>query len=279
MKIKNFFEQGVTNIEYAIIMGTVGLLATGGLTVLGLTVGGGYEYLTNELELPTPTPTASAMELPTPVPTPTPLPTEEPVEPEDRDMDDVEDESGEQRDREDDTYFYDDFADGDTEGWFPAAGKEWRLEDDYYCAGPVKKEHRSFAGNPNWTDYTVTVRAELARGKGFGVYFRATNPKKVNAYIFQYDPGYGIGAFLFRKVKAGRESRPFAVVRVPRGYNWYHQLRTVSVQVKGDTFTAFVDGQQVLQAKDSTYKNGQIGLRTWWKSEVCFDEVTVTPLK
>lgn len=162
--------------------------------------------------------------------------------------------------------------------WQQVKGKRWRKENGAFCAGPGG-EHRSFYGAENWTDYVVTFTAELYKGNGFGVYFRATCFEKANAYIFQYDPGYGKGAFLFRKIVGGRERSPFARAKAPVEYQWHKVSRQIKVVVKGDTFTAYVDDQRVLRASDSEYTHGAVGLRTWDGSDVCFSDFQITFLE
>jgi hypothetical protein len=173
-------------------------------------------------------------------------------------------------------FLYDSFDDGDSSDWTVSSGKDWYVKDNRYCTSLQNGEHRSFTGDPAWTDYIVTVQAELMQSKGYGIYFRVENIKPLDAYVFQYD--YGLRAFVYRKVIKGREKSPFAVMRIPAEYNWYNQPRLIKIQVKGDTFTTFVDGQQVLQASDPDYQAGQIGLRTWSASDTCFDDVTVSSL-
>jgi len=94
----------------------------------------------------------------------------------------------------------------------------------------------------------------------------------MNGYVFQYDPGYYPGAFIIRKWVNGRElSAPIAVAKAP-GYDWYSSPRDIEVVVEGDTFTAYVDGVEVLTATDSTYATGGSGLRNWDSTKVCFDQ-------
>jgi len=270
-------ENGNASIEYAIAIATIALASVGGLILLGMTVGGGYDYIANSIEMQTPVPTAVITATNTITqPTQVTAPAADPVE---RDRESTtDDETGDERSRQASAWLFDNFDDGDTEDWYPVRGETWRNENGRYCAGKVKKEHRTLTGDPTWTDYIVSTQAELSEGKGFGIYFRATNPDKLNSYVFQYDPGYGIGAFLYRKVVNGREKRPFKVVRVSRGYEWYNTVHHVEVWVEGNTFTAFIDGQQVLQASEPEYKAGQVGLRTWGGSTVCFDDLSVMPL-
>jgi hypothetical protein len=140
-------------------------------------------------------------------------------------------------------------------------------------------EGRIFHVNLSQGDYTITVNgAVLNQGNGYGIWFRATNVEKVNGYTFQYDPGHGYGAFIMRKWVNGNELSPFAVAYAP-GYNWTTTPRQVQIVAKGNTFTAYVDGKQVLQGTDSTYTQGGVGFRTWDNTTARFGNISVDPLK
>jgi len=177
------------------------------------------------------------------------------------------------------TLFKDSF---DSSGnWKEVQGKWEIINGQYRNVGGG--EHRSFAftEDTSWTDYAVEVNALLTKGDGYGVYFRATNPEAVNAYVFQYDPGYNKaqgGEFLFRKVVDGKEMSPIARVRAPQGYDWYGQERLIKVEARGTTLVASIDGVPVLQVEDSSFTNGAVGLRTWDDTEAIFNDVQVTPL-
>jgi hypothetical protein len=126
------------------------------------------------------------------------------------------------------------------------------------------------------SDYVINLdAATLLQGNGYGVYFRVSNPEKVNGYTFQYDPGYG--AFILRKWVNGYELSPFAVARV-KNYDWHGESHAIKLVVQGDTFMAYVDGTQVLRGRDNTYTSGGIGLRTWDNTRVGFDAITVEPV-
>lgn len=169
------------------------------------------------------------------------------------------------------SYFSDDF--NNLSAWQIVMGK-WQAKDGELLGGPG--EGRIFR-HLSQSDYVITVNgAVLDQGNGYGIWFRASNVEKVNGYTFQYDPGYG--AFIMRKWVNGNELTPFAVARAP-GYNWYNTPRQVQIVVKGNTFTAYIDGKQVLQGTDSTYTSGGIGFRTWSNTTAHFDKISVDPIK
>ncbi len=155
--------------------------------------------------------------------------------------------------------------------WENRSGK-WRVKNDQMCTANTALSFNACSLQTNKKDYTVKLdSAELAKGNGYGVFFRVTRPDGAyNGYTFQYDPGYAGGAYIFRKWVNGRELSPFAVNRAP-GKQWHNSPHDVEVVVDGDTFTAYVDGEAVLTGVDDTYAEGGVGLRSWDSTRVCFE--------
>ncbi len=148
----------------------------------------------------------------------------------------------------------------------------WQIRDGRLCIdGPGRIYHPL-----DRSDYAINVNlARLTKGNGYGIFFRDSGGDRFNGYSFQYDPGYGRGAFIIRKWVNGNElSMPIARADAP-GYNWYGADRVVRLEVVGDTFTAYVDGQPVVQARDSAFSSGGIGFRSWDASSACFDNLSV----
>jgi fructan beta-fructosidase len=137
-------------------------------------------------------------------------------------------------------------------------------------------EARVAFGEDTWKDYTLTLNATLDRGDGYGVYYRADGEADISGYVFQYDPGWGGGAFLVRKVVDGNESPPLAVAEIPSGFPVYDVQHQISVSVVGDKQEIYVDSVKVLTLTDSTYTSGSAGLRTWDSTRAEFDAVAVT---
>jgi len=182
-----------------------------------------------------------------------------------------------------------DFNDGNAAGW-TETGPDWEVVDGVYIGGTSRGSsgnNRTFLGDENWTDYTVEVDADLMRGSGnaygYGVYFRARDYDNLNAYIFQYDPGYGSsGALLFRKIVNGSEQAPFGMADLPAGYVWKDQVKHITVTVSGSSFAAYLSDMNggaapVLEASDSSYSRGAIGLGTWGSAQAGFDNIKVSP--
>jgi hypothetical protein len=165
----------------------------------------------------------------------------------------------------------DDFS-TDFKGWNTLEGSGGSVQNGQLCPSNYTRALNTCSTSKNLRDYTVKLNGvNLKSGSGYGLIFRAENTKNgMTGYVFQYDPGYG--AFIFRKWANGVELNPPFAVAPAQGYGWYNTSRNIQVDVKGDTFTAYVDGKPVLTAKDSTYTGGGAGLRTWDSTQVCIDQ-------
>ena len=153
-------------------------------------------------------------------------------------------------------------------------------QDGKMCTSRGAKNYSNCSTQmPNNTDYSVYVSGtELTRGNGYGVFFRGTElDGRTNGYILQYDPGWGGGAIIMRKWINGRELPPFAVKRLP-GYDWYGEAHDIRIDVQGNTFTAYLNGEEILVGQDDTYTEGGIGIRSWDNSQTCIDSITVGQL-
>lgn len=127
----------------------------------------------------------------------------------------------------------------------------------------------------NGANYTASLNgANLTGGNGYGIFFRAGDPGLgVNGYAFQYDPG--ASGFVIRKWVNGVEINPSLGYKSYPSYKWYEKPHTLSIKVDGDTFTGYVDNVVMLTVKDSTYKSGGSGVRTWDSSNLCIDQFTI----
>ena len=131
-------------------------------------------------------------------------------------------------------------------------------------------------GDSSWTDYNVDVTATLESGSGYGVYYRADSNPKITGYVFQYDQGVG-NKFIVRTVVNGVEqSTPLQSVKMPSDFSIYNTQHDISISLQGSQQTIKVDGQTVLSFTDTTFTQGNAGLRSWGGSSVVFDAVTVT---
>jgi type II secretory pathway pseudopilin PulG len=168
---------------------------------------------------------------------------------------------------------FSDFNSGTATGWQTTMGSAVVQDGAYVLSG---SQGRSFTGDTSWDDYTIDTDATLTQGNGYGLFFRVTDPSSLTGYSFQYDAGWLGGSFIMRQWTAGHEANPFAVATAPLGFQWRDIERHITVKVQGNTFTTFIDGQQVLTGTNSAYASGQVGLRTWTNGSAEFDNFQVS---
>ena len=126
------------------------------------------------------------------------------------------------------------------------------------------------------SDYDINLNdVTLKQGNGYGVYFRTTTDASgLDGYAFQYDPGVGNKLLIRRWANGAEIMSPIAMVPIDATiYNVPHNFK---ISVKGDTFTVFMDGKQVLSAKDSTYPTGGTGLRSWDSTSACLNDFSIS---
>jgi Flp pilus assembly pilin Flp len=182
------------------------------------------------------------------------------------------------------TVFRDNFADPKASAakW-DFNGSWWSVSKSHLQAGPVSGWNTLLAyavGSNVQGDATISLQATLDQGWGYGVLFDLSgDPVKqnVNGYSFQYDAGWGTGAFTLYKLVNGVEIHPPLAVTFPdANYKWYGVQRTIRITTNGSLITAKVDGQTVISITDSSYSGGGAGLRLWNNPSASFQNFTVT---
>jgi type II secretory pathway pseudopilin PulG len=154
---------------------------------------------------------------------------------------------------------------------------KWQISNGLLIPTSDGQEHRIAFGDPKWQDYTISVNVTLTSGSGYGIYYRADGKTNISGYSFQYDPGWN-NKFIVRRVFNGKEeSAPFQTVNMPAGFPIYNTAHDISVTVLGSRQIIKIDGQTVLDFKDTAFASGMGGFRSWGNSKVAFDSVNVTP--
>ena len=119
-------------------------------------------------------------------------------------------------------------------------------------------------------DLTVTVRFKPISGKvdqAGGIIFRVQD--KDNYYILRAN-ALEANVNLYKYAGGRRSGIKDGSAQVTSG-EW-QELRVVA---SGDRLRGFLNGRQVVEASDSTYKTGRVGLWTKADSLTCFDDVLV----
>lgn len=127
------------------------------------------------------------------------------------------------------------------------------------------------ADKGEYGDLDLSVKAKALSGRidqGMGLVFRFRDPK---SYYIVRANALENNFRLYKMVNGRRLQFAGANVKVSSGQ--WHLLRAVA---KGDHITCFYDGKQLIDARDSTYTTGKIGLWTKADSVIAFDDLTVS---
>jgi pectate lyase len=162
------------------------------------------------------------------------------------------------------TLFGDTFDDGNADGWSRNGGA-WSIVTDgtpVYRQTGTSGNARALAGSTSWTDYTVQARVKSTGTAGVAA--RAASTSQYYAFVVT-----GAGAAQLQRVSGGTAT-VLATAVAATSAGW----RTLALDVRGGTLTGRLDGAQVVQASDSTFGSGRIGLVTA-NAAGSFDDVVV----
>ncbi|MCD4672825.1 MAG: Flp family type IVb pilin [Anaerolineaceae bacterium] len=179
--------------------------------------------------------------------------------------------------------FYENTFDGDLSGWATTKwggyfGGRWRAQDGKLVGDRFAA---TFLEDFSQDDYTLTAAGtqffnDKKRWQGGLLYFR-TDPDTRDGYVFeieQRNKGRQPEIY-FRKWTNGYQiNPPLASAPLPAGFDW-DDPTDIQVQVEGDTFTAFMDGTQVLETSDATYASGTVGVASNWGSRMAVDDISI----
>ncbi|MCP4138886.1 MAG: hypothetical protein GY755_01090 [Chloroflexi bacterium] len=168
----------------------------------------------------------------------------------------------------------------DLDAWESNSDSELSLEDGKACITGDGKSAQSYLNSRcsdsllsddytiSLSDVTVDKAIDNNQNTGFDTWFRAKDDK--NGYLFIYNSRTNYVRFW--KIVNGKWVR-LAQKKVPS--DWGNQELDFKIDVKGDTFTAYQDGEKLLEASDSAYTEGQIGMRNKPSSKSCVGDISV----
>lgn len=117
----------------------------------------------------------------------------------------------------------------------------------------------------------VTVDDAGSGNSGFDIIFRALDTNNHYKFIYNGDANY----VRFWKVVSGKWIL-LSTAKVPK--SWKNEVLNFRIEVRGDNFKAYRDDQFLLEANDSMFTEGQVGLRNKPGSKTCLDELSVQQL-
>jgi alpha-L-arabinofuranosidase len=132
----------------------------------------------------------------------------------------------------------------DAAGWKPAKG-EWKVQDGAYRQMKLEPDERSIAGNPAWTDYTLSLKARKIGGaEGFLILFHVADHDN---FAWWNLGGWGNARHAIEVAMGGSKSIMGNEVgsKIETG-RWYD----IRIECKGRAVKCFLDGKRV---HDATY--------------------------
>jgi hypothetical protein len=157
--------------------------------------------------------------------------------------------------------------------WEPATG-EWSIKDNEYSQDQRgMPAMRSFAGDNNWTDYTVEAKIKITENSYAGLIFRAQS--ELEYQIFYLNVGSNVVEW-WEHAKPNPDTRQQKFKHAPEGgvniqlNEWYH----VKIIADGDDFEFYINDELQDAGSSDIYPKGRIGL--WaWDTKARFDDVKV----
>jgi hypothetical protein len=154
------------------------------------------------------------------------------------------------------------------DGWLHQRSNIWGRRGDF-----LGRWYGTFlvAGDESWRDYTLSLRARPEDDDGFGVVFRFRDPEHFYRLLFIEDGRNGGPIARLDK----REGADYTEIwSSPRGYRKGAEV-FIEIEVEGDNIRARLNGQNIIEAKDGSYRNGKVGLFCYAQSNQAFDDVKV----
>ena len=132
---------------------------------------------------------------------------------------------------------------------------------------PDKPGTYALAGDPNWTDYRVSVRLSSDDDDAIGVMFRYADAQHYYRFSMDHQRSY---RRLIKKVAGAVTVLWEDTVQYAPGREY-----VLSVDCMGERLTAYLDGVPLFSVEDNDLTAGRIGLYCWRNTGARFAEVRV----
>ncbi len=178
-------------------------------------------------------------------------------------------------DGEGELLFFDNFNDDVADGWTPRRGYTWEVVDQQYHVALGVGSAISTVDGFDFSNGLIRVslwNRDTEVGFRQGIVFRYSDDQ--HFYDFHYGDEYDEMKFVKHTPEKSYYGIDLAAVKYPISPNTSY---TLEVKIIGDTFTGFLNGEEVLSVTDTEYQDGQVGL-TAQRTHVFFDDFTVYSL-
>ncbi len=199
--------------------------------------------------------------------------------------------------------FFDGFDDGNIAGWTIANDPEpqsgpsrWIVENgvlvqtsNIWSYGTVELETKYHlgtqitAGNPDWEDYSLNALARSADNDGIGLIFRYQDARNYYRLLLMNDPAWsgrdsaGVPVNTpLQRLQKFVDGEPYILAENKVSQAYPSGFFSLTADVRGDSIVAYLNGDRILVAIDTTYAAGKIGMLSYANSGAYYDSVAVT---
>lgn len=175
------------------------------------------------------------------------------------------------------TGFGENFDSGMPKDWVFYGGGWYARSGSLYAASNAGSRGYGIRGSKivdhavHYTDFAYSASLRLTSKGDAGLIFRLTDasigPNAYKGYYVGLNPQRGT-------IEFGKANNDWVLIGSAPLEVQLNQTYLLKVVAIGDEFTFYLDNKLVLSSKDSTYKAGSIGLRTY-DAQTVFDEVRV----
>ncbi len=199
--------------------------------------------------------------------------------------------------------FLDDFEDGDLLGWTirddtaaQSGPSDWVVvsgelvqRSNIWSFAPVDLETRyhlgthAVTGEAGWDDYTLNAVLHSSDNDGIGLIARYQNSRNYYRVLLMNDPAWsgrdsaGVAVNKpIQRIQKFVDGEPYILAESKVSAAYPAGYFALTLEVRGDTLRAYLDGELILQARDDTFDRGMVGLMSYANTGSHFDDVSVT---
>jgi len=154
------------------------------------------------------------------------------------------------------------------DGWLHQRSNIWGRRGDF-----IGRWYGTYliAGDRQWRDYILSVRAKPVDNDGFGIAFRWVDGQHFYRLLFVQDELSG-GPIIRLDKRTGHDYTE--IWSAKEGFKAGSES-IIEVEVTGAVINCRLNGRQLFEAKDHSYRAGKIGLFCFAQSDQAFDDVKV----
>ena len=133
------------------------------------------------------------------------------------------------------------------------------------------------AGESSWTDYSVNAILRSSDNDGIGLIFRYQDAGNYYRVLLMNDAvNSGATNSPIQRIQKFENGEPRTLLQNSVSEAYPASYFALSVDVRGDSIKAFLNGESIGEVVDTTYKAGKIGVMVYANSGARFDSITVS---